>query len=217
LSFSTQDSAYRSGRAARTLTLDLRYGLRDTAAVFTFLGVLLLGAAGSFWFAHASADIVHVTAGAAGEADGFEDRSASQGYEEHEVGPLTLSKLYSAWVGGVPRTEVHWEAHWAPALLFLLAFAAFLGPRFTAGRASLTLDERNERVSILRDTFGSSETIERSLRELREATLTQQGRMTQAHLVFDDGEHIEIAATTTGEAGLGRLVEAVNAFISSRA
>jgi|HubBroStandDraft_2_1064218.scaffolds.fasta_scaffold465126_1 hypothetical protein len=206
-------SAYRSTRPRRTLLLALRPA-RLTAILCAFLGVLCLGAAAWSWFDHCTADVIH--------QKWTHDTCMSSMSEEHETGPLTVSKLIGAWLpggapdGGVVITRVYWGARWEPMLFFVMALVAFAGPRLAPESATLTLGERDERVIISRRRFGMTDCVSRPLGTLREAVVLKREEGRAVQLVFEDGERIEVAAPTRDDTAQVTLARSVNDFIAPR-
>jgi hypothetical protein len=207
-------SAYRSTRPRRTLLLALR-PTRQTAILSVCLGALLLGVAGWSWFDHCTADVIHRK-----RID--TDSCTPSMSEEHETGPLTVSKLIGAWLpggapnGGVVITRVYWGARWEPMLFFVMALLAFAGPRIAPESATLILGEREERVIISRRRFGMTDCVSRPLGTLREAVVLKRDEGRVVQLVFEDDERIDVTAPTREDAAQATLARSVNDFIAPR-
>jgi hypothetical protein len=208
-------SAYRHKPASRTLVLEVRQG-RTVMFALILLGFLMVGWAVSFWMSHATADIMHVMRDPTANATEAITSSAPS-YVDHEVVPLTLPVLYDAFLGTGPKISIrHAGGPWEPMLCLVLAAGAFLLPRFVRQSATLVLDEREDRLTLHQVRFGVPDHATYPLSTLAEAVLVRRGSTSLGHLVFVNGERVEISASA-GDTVPERLVSTVNRFIDRRA
>ena len=207
-------SAYRTAPPPRTLVLRLGYAWRTTV-ISAVLALSFLAAAGASWFSHSTVDIRHnkwVGSACAPEVE-----------QSRETVPVTAGTL----IASVKQTG-SWESRVVAAdlslrrgavFLIVMGLVALVGPRIMTERATLTLDEGDKRVRLVRSRFGV-ERVTRPLEDLTKAVLVTdkltRGWGTRAQLVFLNGERIDVAAPTNGDAGHAVLVARVNEFLSAK-
>jgi hypothetical protein len=205
-------SMYRQKRASRTLVLDVspaRELLRDFAiAGGCFLvATLLLGLLTTRWVHTEADDPTCVT------PPGLDASPCTiRRYDEsilslpHGKTWLTLSSPSEGYVTYAGGAEV-------PGILLFLAFASALAPRWTREKATLTLDEREDRLSLRRSRFGEHQETVRPLRELSAAVVVRHGNRTAGQLVFANGEKVDLGRPSRDAPHADRIIAAVNRFL----
>jgi hypothetical protein len=210
-------SAYRTAPPPRTLVVRLGYAWRTTI-ISAVLALSFLAAAGVSWFSHSTVDIRHnkwVGSACAPEVE-----------QTRETVPVTAVTFIASvrhtgsWDSRVVATDL--SPRRGAIFLVVMALVAFIGPRIMTEHATLTLDEGDRRVRLVRNRFGV-ERVSRPLEDLVEAVLVTdeafrltRGWGTRAQLVFHGGERIDVAAPTNGDAGQAALVAKVNEFLAAR-
>jgi hypothetical protein len=205
-------SIYRQKKASRTLVLDvsptskLPRGFAIAGGCF-LVATLVFGLLTTCWVHSEPDDPTCVT------PPGVDASPCAIRRYDESILSLAPGKTWLAMTGQSAGYVKYLGGAEVPGLLLFLAFASVVAPRLTRERATLTLDEREDRLSLRRLRFGELQETVRPLRELSDAVVVRYGNGTAAQLVFANGEKMDLGRPSQDAPHTDQVIAAVNRFM----